>query len=296
MTLQRLRSPLFVPADQPRKIMKALASDADAVILDLEDSVAPSAKDAARDSLQAVLAESAHPHLVVRVNARGTPWYLPDLAEAVRLRPAGVMLPKCAGPDDLLALDHHLEALETAHGCQPGSIAVLALATETAASVLALGSYPKAAARLRALCFGAEDLSANLGIAPRGSDGAYPAPVRAARAAVLLAGAALGIPVLDTPYPDPADPAGMEREAAAAAADGFAGKLLIHPAQIAAANAAFTPLMEKIIWARAVRDGFAANPYAGVFALDGKMIDRPHLVLATRILEAAGEHPSDTSA
>jgi citrate lyase subunit beta/citryl-CoA lyase len=144
------------------------------------------------------------------------------------------------------------------------------------------------ARRVIGFCFGAEDFSADLGIAPRGAGGRFAAPVSYARAAMLVAAAAAGVPALDTPWPDPRDPEGLAAEAAAAAADGFAGKLCIHPAQIDAVNAAFTPGAERLAWARAVRDGFAANPGAGVFALDGKMIDQPHLKLALRILAAAG--------
>ena len=201
------------------------------------------------------------------------------------------MLPKCAGAADLLALDHHLEALEVQAGLQAGAIGVVPIVTETAAAVLGLAGMAGAARRVVAFCFGAEDLSADLGIAPRLADQSYPAPVAHARAAVLIAAAAAGVPALDTPWPDPRDPAGLAREAAAAAADGFAGKLCIHPDQIAAVNAAFTPDAERVAWALRVRDGFAANPGAGVFTLDGKMIDQPHLKLARRILAASGAEP-----
>ncbi len=283
-----LRSPLFAPGDSERKAVKALASAADAVILDLEDSVAPGAKDAARATVAALLPGLARPGVVVRVNPRGTPWYLADLAAAVPGRPAAVMLPKCTGAADLLVLDHHLEALEAAAGLPVGAIGVLPIVTETAAAVLALGTCPQAAGRVLAFCFGAEDLSADLGIDPRRPDGSYPPPVAQARAALLVMAAAAGRPAIDTPWPDPRDPAGLARETAEAAADGFAGKLCIHPDQIAPVNAAFLPSPERIAWARRVIAGFAANPGAGVFALDGKMIDRPHLRLAERIL-AAGE-------
>ena len=284
----RLRSPLFAPGDSEKKAGKALASAADAVILDLEDSVALAGKDAARAMVAALLPHLSRPGVVVRVNPRGTPFYLPDLAAVLPGRPAAVMLPKCTGADDLLALDHHLEALEAAAGIEPGATGVLPIVTETAASVLALATCPAAARRVRGFCFGAEDLSADLGIDPRRPDGSYPAPVALARAAVLLMAGAAGLPALDTPWPDPRDPAGLAREAAAAAADGFTGKLCIHPDQIAPVNAAFSPSAGRIAWARRVLAGFAANPHAGVFALDGKMIDRPHLKLAERIL-AAGE-------
>ncbi len=279
----KLRSLLFAPGDSPRKAEKALAGEADGVILDLEDSVAPDGKAAAREAVAALLGQVARPNLIVRVNPVSTPWYLDDLASVVPGKPGAVMLPKCSGPDDLAALDHHLEALESAARLPRGGIGVLILVTETAASLHSM-DYRGATPRLRALIFGAEDLSADLGIVPRDAFGAYSAPVAAARAAMLLSAAAAGVPALDTPWPDPRDPDGLAREAAAAARDGFAGKLCIHPAQIAPVNAAFTPTQEQVAWARRVRDGFAARPGAGVFALDGKMVDKPHLRLAERIL------------
>jgi citrate lyase subunit beta/citryl-CoA lyase len=282
----RLRSPLFAPGDSERKMTKAIASAADAVILDLEDSVAAPAKPTARAMVPEVV--RAHPDrdLIVRVNPRGAPWYLEDLAAVVPARPRAIALPKCAGPDDLLALDHHLEALEAAAGAPVGGIGVFAIVTETAGSVFALGNYGAVATRLVGICFGAEDLSADLGIAPRHADGSYPAPVVLARAQVLIAAGALGVPAIDTPYPDHGDPAGLRREAEAAAADGFAGKILIHPAQIDIVNATFTPPAEQLLWAERVNAAFTANPDSGVFALDGKMIDRPHWKLAQRILAA----------
>jgi citrate lyase subunit beta/citryl-CoA lyase len=282
----KLRSLLFAPGDSPRKAEKALASAADGVILDLEDSVALDGKVAAREAVAALLGQVSHPNLVVRVNPPATPWYLDDLAAVVPGRPGAVLLPKCAGPGDLAALDHHLEALEAAARLPRGGIGVLALVTETAASLHGL-DYRGATPRLRALLFGAEDLSADLGISARDAAGAYAAPVAAARAATLLAAAAAGVAALDTPWPDPRDPDGLAREAGAAARDGFAGKLCIHPAQLAPVTAAFTPSQEQIAWARQVRDGFAARPGAGVFALDGKMVDKPHLKLAERILSLA---------
>jgi citrate lyase subunit beta/citryl-CoA lyase len=224
--------------------------------------------------------------VVVRVNGRTTPWYLADLVAVVPGAPAAVMLPKCTDMADILALDHHLEALECAAGLPPGGIGVLALVTETATSLHGL-DYRGAPPRLLALCFGAEDLSADLGIAPRDEAGAYAAPVRQARAATLLAAGAAGLLALDTPFPDPRDPVGLLREAAAAARDGFAGKLCIHPDQLAPAAEAFTPDAAHVAWARGVAAGFAAQPEAGVISLDGQMMERMHLRLAHRILGAA---------
>jgi citrate lyase subunit beta/citryl-CoA lyase len=284
----RLRNPLFAPGDSERKMAKALGSAADAVILDLEDSVAPAAKEVARGAVTQVLrAASGRPGVMVRVNPRDTAWNLADLAAVVPARPAAIMLPKCTGPHDLLALDHHLEAFETAAGLTIGGIGVLALVTETAASLRAL-DYRGVTPRLRALLFGAEDLSADLGISPRDAGGMYTAPVAAARSALLIAAAQAQVPAIDTPWPDPGDPAGLEAEIAAAVRDGFVGKLCIHPAQLAPVMGGFTPSAERVRWAAAVRDLFAGNPGAGVMSLDGKMVDRPHLRLAERILAAAG--------
>lgn len=285
----KLRSLLFAPGDSARKIEKALGIGADGVILDLEDSVAASAKDAARAQVAERLPGLAgRGDIVVRVNPRGTAWYLADLAAVVPGRPAAILLPKCTGADDLAALHHHLEVLETAAGAPLGGIKVLALVTETAASLLAMpGPGAAGMGRVLAFCFGAEDLSSDLGIPPRLADQSYPGPIAHARGAMLVAAAAAGVAALDTPWPDHRDPIGLAREAASAAADGFAGKVCIHPDQVGPINAAFTPDPARIEWARKVRDGFAANPQAGVFALDGKMIDRPHLRLAERILAAA---------
>jgi citrate lyase subunit beta / citryl-CoA lyase len=283
----KLRTALFAPGDSARKAEKAIASAADAVILDLEDSVSAPGKPAAREASVGVLRATAGRSMIVRVNQQGTDWYLADLAAVVPAAPAAVMLPKCTGPADLVILDHHLSALEVSAGLTQGTIGVVAIVTETAASIFTLGAYA-GAPRLVAMCFGAEDLAADLGVTPRLPDGSYPAATAAARAAVLAGAAAAGVPALDTPWPDPRDPAGLTREAAAAAADGFSGKLLIHPDQIGPVQAMFTPSAERLRWAERVRDAFAHNPDAGVFALDGKMIDRPHLRLAQRILDSAG--------
>ena len=277
----KLRSLLFAPGDSERKAVKALGSDSDGVILDLEDSVAPDRKDTARAMVAAML--PVERPVVVRVNPRDTRWYLADLVAVVPGRPTALLLPKCTGPHDLLALDHHLEVLETASGLPVGGIGVLALVTETTLSLRSL-DYAGSPKRLLALCFGAEDLSADLGISPRGPGGSYTAPVAAARAAMLLAASQAGVPAIDTPWPDPKDPASMDREAAEAARDGFVGKLCIHPAQIAPANAAFTPSPERVEWASRVAAAFAQAPGAGVLTLDGAMIDQPHLKLARRIL------------
>jgi citrate lyase subunit beta/citryl-CoA lyase len=282
----RLRALLFAPGDSERKAGKALGLAADAVILDLEDSVAVTEKAAAREATAGLLASSSsRAGRIVRVNARDTTWYLADLAAIVPQRPDAVMLPKCTGAADLRALDHHLEALETAAGLPVGAIGILPIVTETAASLRDM-CYAGVSPRLRALVFGAEDLAADLGITPRAANGCQTAAIQAARASLLLAAAEAQVPAIDTPWPDPHDPAGLEREATEAARDGFVGKLCIHPAQIDPVTAAFTPSPERVAWAKAVRQLFAESSGSGVLTLDGKMIDRPHLRLAERILEA----------
>lgn len=286
----RMRSLLFAPADSPRKVEKALLSDADGVILDLEDSVAPAGKAAAREAAAATL--RLHPdRLIVRINPRGTPWYLDDLAAIVPARPAAILLPKCSGPAELLALSEQIDVLEAVGGVPVGRVAVLLLATETAAS---LGSmdYAGVSPRLRALCFGAEDLSADFGIEPR-RHGTFAAPIAAARDRVLIAATAAGVAALDTPFPDPRDPAGLAAEAAASAADGFSGKLCIHPAQLEAVRAAFTPSPERVDWASTVVRLLEGNG-AGVATLDGKMIDIAHLKLAHRVLARATDTAQPT--
>jgi len=138
--------------------------------------------------------------------------------------------------------------------------------------------------------FGAEDLAADLGIGARDANGVLTAPIAAARSALLIAAAQARVPALDTPWPNPRDPVVLQAEIAAAVRDGFAGKLCIHPDQLLPAEAAFTPSPERVQWAIAVIDLFTANPGAGVLMLNGKMLDRPHLILAERILMDA---PSD---
>ena len=282
----KLQTLLFCPADAERKVSRALDSAADAVILDLEDSVAASAKAAARAAAVHVLAgATTRPDLVVRINPQDTCWYLPDLVAVVPHKPRAVLLPKCTSPDALRRLDHHLEALEVANGLPAGMIAILALVTETAASLRCM-AYDGVTPRLRALLFGAEDLAADFGISPRHVDGTLTAPIAAARAALLVAAAQAQVPAIDTPWPDPRDPAGLQAEIAAAVRDGFAGKLCIHPNQLAPVAAAFTPPPERVRWAEAVHRLFMDHPTSGVLVLNGKMIDRPHLKLAERILEA----------
>jgi citrate lyase subunit beta/citryl-CoA lyase len=280
-----IRSFLFVPADSERKLARGLESGADALILDLEDSVAaanrPIARKLAREFLEAHGNERIARY--VRVNPLASGLALDDLAATVGGRPDGILLPKCE-PDDVTTLDHYLSAFETASGGAIGVTRIIAIATETPAAVFALGNYAGASLRLEAITWGAEDLSACLGGNNRMLDGAYDGPYQLARSLCLLAAGAAGVAALDTIYTDFRDPDGLKAECAAARRSGFTGKMAIHPAQLAAINEAFSTSAAEREWAEQIIAAFAANPDAGTLALDGKMIDKPHLVLARRLL------------
>src|ERR1051325_81595 len=280
-----MRSLLFVPADSQRKLARGLDSGADALILDLEDSVAapnrPTARKLAREFLEAHGPEQIRRY--VRVNPLASGLALDDLAATVGGRPDGILLPKCT-PEDVRTADHYLSAFEAAAGTPVGNIRIIAIATETPAAVFALGCYRGASARLEAITWGAEDLAACLGGNNRTIQGDYDGPYKLARSLCLLAAAAAGIVAIDTIYTDFRDEAGLRAECAAARRSGFAAKMAIHPAQLAAINEAFSVSAAEREWADQVLAMFAANPDAGTLALDGKMIDKPHLVLARRLL------------
>jgi len=288
-----MRSLLFVPADSERKLGRAQQSGADAVILDLEDSVVPANRPAARSLARAFLASSGSAGFrrYVRVNPLASGLVLDDLVSIVPERPAGVLLPKCLH-EDVRTLDHYLAALEAASGLSRGSIRVIAIATETPAAMLALanhayGAYAGVSARLEGITWGAEDLAAALGGQNRRADGIYDDVYRLARSLCLLAAAAAEAAPIDTIYTDFRDEKGLAAECAAARRSGFTAKMAIHPAQIAVINAAFSATEEELVWARKIVGAFAANPGAGTLALDGKMVDRPHLTLARRLLGVA---------
>ena len=280
-----MRSMLFVPADSERKLAKALESGADALILDLEDSVAAANRAAARRLAREFL-EAHGPDRIrryVRVNPLASGLALDDLAATVGGRPEGILLPKCV-PEDVRTADHYLSAFEAASGSAVGTTRIVAIATEIPSAVFALGNFAGASPRLEAITWGAEDLSACIGGNNRTLDGEYDGPYRLARSLCLLAAAAAGVIAIDTIYTDFRDESGLKAECAAARRSGFAAKMAIHPAQLAAINAAFSIAAEERDWAERVVAAFAASPDAGTLALDGKMIDRPHLVLARRLL------------
>jgi citrate lyase subunit beta/citryl-CoA lyase len=280
-----MRSFLFVPADSERKLARGPQSGADAVILDLEDSVVPANRPAARARARAFLEAtgSAGFRRWVRINPLAGSDALDDLAATVPGKPDGILLPKCV-PDDLRTLDHYLCAFEAAASLPGGAVRIIAIATETPAAMFALGNYAGVSPRLAGMTWGAEDLAACIGGNNRRLDGVYDDVYRLARSLCLLAASAAGVMPIDTIYTDFKDEAGLAAECAAARRSGFTAKMAIHPAQIPVINRAFTVGDDERVWARQVVAAFAENPGAGTIAIDGKMVDRPHLTLARRLL------------
>jgi citrate lyase subunit beta/citryl-CoA lyase len=291
-----LRSLLFIPGDSEKKLAKVGGCGADAVILDLEDSVAPAHKAAARDKVADFLRDfdrSAKdaPQLWVRINPLGSGLAESDLAAVVPARPDGVMQPKPDGPEDVAKVSSLLDHMELAHGVTPGSIGIIPVATETAIAPFRLGEYAGAGlTRLRGLTWGAEDLAAALGATGnRGGDGEFLYTFRLVRSLTLMAAHAAGVPAIETLHADFKDDAGLLASSRQARAEGFSGRLAIHPAQVATINHGFTPSAEEVAFARRVVAAFDAEPGAGVVGLDGKMLDMPHLKAAKRTLGLAGE-------
>jgi citrate lyase subunit beta / citryl-CoA lyase len=287
-----MRSLLFVPADSAQKLTKALGCGADALILDLEDSVAPERKEAARAGAAAFLALAQplqwRPRLIVRINGLATGLSDADLDAVVPARPDAIMLPKAEGGASVVHVDAKLCAREALNGLPEGAIQVVAIATETASALFAAGTYRNASPRLAALTWGAEDLSAELGAeASRDAQGKFLDPYRLARTLCLAAAATANVPALDTVYVDFRDDAALRRECEEARRDGFTGKMAVHPGQVATINEVFTPSLEAIAKAQAIIAAFAASPGAGVIGIDGVMYDRPHLAKAERLLARA---------
>ncbi|WP_373356586.1 CoA ester lyase [Pseudoroseicyclus sp. CXY001] len=281
----RLRSLLFVPGDRPERFAKAAASGADALILDLEDSVAPGRKSQARQAVAAALSGPRDVPLLVRVNPLGGDEIGADLQAIAGGGADGVLLPKCQEAGDVARL---VEALG------PGAPPILPIATETPAAVFALGGYHAVSAHLLGLTWGVEDLSSAIGArASRLAGGVLTPPFEALRALALFGAHAAGTPAIETVYPDIADLDGLARMASAARRDGFAGMMAIHPAQVAAINAAFSPSEAELDEARAIVAAFAGAEGRGAVQLGGRMLDRPHLAAAERLLASAeAERPA----
>lgn len=289
MTLP-LRSFLFIPGDSEKKLGKVDGVAADAFIFDLEDAVAVARKPAARAMVPAFIADRPKAkrtsQLWVRVNPLDTPWTLEDLAAIVPGVPDGIMLPKVDGPEDVAKVSHYLDALETASGVEKGSIRILPVATETAISPFRLGDYAGAGLeRLYGLTWGAEDLSSAIGASGNtDASGGWALTYRMVRSLCLLGAHAAKVEAVDTLYVDFRDNDGLIASSRAARAEGFSGRVAIHPAQVDGINLAFSPSEEEVDFARRVIDLFAANPDSGTLGLDGKMLDIPHLKQAQKTL------------
>lgn len=286
----KLRSLLFVPADSERKFAKAAGSGADALILDLEDAVAPERKGDARQFVGGLLADGSPRafRFMVRVNPLGSGLMLDDLAAVVRPGLDGLLLPKVDGAADVERVGHYLDALEAAAGMVAGSVKLAVVATETPRAMFALGSYAPAHPRLVALTWGAEDLSAAIGATGnKEDDGSWTSPYIIARAQCLFAAAAALVAPIDTLYADFRDGPGLAADCRRARRDGFTGRIAIHPDQVDTINACFTPSDQDVAHAQRVVDAFAAAPGAGTVGIDGRMYDIPHLTAARRTLADA---------
>lgn len=285
----RLRSLLFVPGDSERKFAKAQASGADALILDLEDSVALSKKAEARAHVAALIDTSPRPwRFFVRPNPFDTGLTADDLAAVVKPGLDGLLIPKADGAPDIVRIGEMLDRLEAAAGMAAGSVKIAVVATETPTAVFNLGSYAPAHPRLVGLTWGAEDLAAAVGAtANRDAQGLWTFPYQIVRTQCLFAAAAAGVAPLDTLYADFRNLEGLAEDCRLARRDGFTGRLAIHPDQVAIINDCFSPSAEDIAHARRVVEAFAAQPDAGTLGIDGKMYDLPHLKAAQRTLAAA---------
>jgi len=271
------RSWLFVPADSEKKIAKAIETDADAIIFDLEDSVVPGRKAEARTILKALCGRSGGPEWWVRINAIHSEWYADDIDVIGNADIKGIVLPKAESGADVTQLAH-----------RTGNIPVHAIVTETAASLFTLLSYRDPRSPLVAMSWGAEDLSAALGASGKYDEsGDLAFTYKLARSLCLAGAVAAGVQPVDGVFADFRDTEGLKREAEAARREGFTGKLAIHTAQVPVINAAFSPSSDEIAHAEAVVAAFEANPHAGTVSVDGKMADRPHLEQARRVLQSA---------
>jgi len=287
-----MRSLLFVPAHDARKLARGLESGADALIIDLEDAVPEAQKPRAREMCaEFVSAHRERLPLFVRVNGLTTGLTTEDLAAVVRARPYGLMLPKCTSGRDVAMLGAEVADFEARGDVAAGSLRILPIVTESAASLFGMDSYAREAGpRLCGMFWGGEDLASDIGASSnRGPDGRYTAPYQLARALTLLAATAAQVPAIDAVYTDFRDREGLKAEAAEAARDGFSAKVAIHPDQVGPINEAFTPSRADVLWAQRVVAAFEASPAAGAIAVEGKMLDRPHHRAALCVLARAAQ-------
>lgn len=287
-----MRSLLFVPGDSAKKMGKGMTIGADALIIDLEDSVAASEKINARAIAADFIRESKQvtkrPRLIVRVNALDTGLIDDDIAAMLAAVPDAIMLPKATGGADVQQLGAKLAVAEARHGLADGATKIIPIATETAEAIFGLGSYKNCSARLDGLTWGAEDLSADIASeANRYANGHLTGPYKLARDLMLFAAGAARVQAIDTVYVDFRNDAGLRAECEEARRDGFTAKMAIHPGQIAIINDVFTPDAKTIQRAQRIADAFAQNPGMGVVGMDGEMVDKPHLARAQRVLARA---------
>jgi citrate lyase subunit beta / citryl-CoA lyase len=295
--MKTLRSLLFVPGDSEKKMARAESVPADALIFDLEDAVAPEHKATARARVREFL--EAHPanrrqQLWVRINPLDHADAGADLAAVIPGQPDGVVLPKTRSPDDIEVLSQRIGMYEVEHDLLRGAIRILPVATETPQAIFTLGGYVQCGKRLAGLTWGAEDLAAAIGATSnRKGDGRWTAPYQLVRSLCLFAAHAAGVEAIDTLWANFRDPVGLEMSCALARRDGFSGKLAIHPDQVEVINRCFMLSQKEVARARRIVELFEANPGVGTLALDGVMLDLPHLQLARRILaRSAAAHES----
>jgi citrate lyase subunit beta/citryl-CoA lyase len=287
-----MRSLLFIPGDDEKKLGKGVGSGADALILDLEDSVGGPRKAAARQIVAQYIAATralqVRPRLYVRINALDTPLWEGDLAGVVAAGPDGILLPKSRSGEDVHKLSIALHHAEERAGALTGATRIIAIASEVAVSLLRLSTYVEASGRLEGLTWGAEDLAAAVGAhANREADGSWTSPYQLARNLCLFTAVAANAQPIDTVFVNFRDEEGFRKEAGTAARDGFTGKMAIHPSQVAPINEIFTPRPEEVARAREIVEAFADAPDAGVLAIRGHMVDRAHVKGAERILARA---------
>lgn len=289
-----MRSLLFVPGDSEKKLEKGLGSGADVLLIDLEDSVAPSAKAEARvitaGFIQRARALPNRPKLYVRINALETGLVEADLDGVMIAEPDGIMLPKAESGTDITRLDAKIAVREAAFDLPDGATRIIAIATETAGALFGLGSYRGASRRLAGLAWGGEDLSADLGaLGTKEASGGWTEPYRLARALNLFGAVAAGVQPIDTVYTNFRDLEGLEAECSLTARDGYTAKMAIHPAQVEVINRVYSPSPEAIAAARKVVAAFQAAGDVGVVGVEGEMLDRPHLTKALKVLARIGE-------
>lgn len=290
------RSWLFVPADDERKVQRGATSGADALILDLEDAIVPERRHVGRALVRDALASwsPAAPQAWVRTNPLDTDDALVDLAAVVRPNLAGIVLPKARTATEVARLDHYLTALEAREGMVTGTVHIMVVATETPEMVLGLGSLSGASPRLHSCTWGAEDLATALGaMTNKADDGGWDDPYQLARSLCLLAARAAGAQPVDTLFSAFQDDDGLADSVRHGRRQGFTGKVAIHPRQVPIINDGFTPSMDEVGAARRIVAAFAERSGAGAVSLDGRMLDRPHLVQATQVLARADASVTD---